>query len=196
MDSHGYQFGFWISMDKWLSISDACKYLFLNQILSDKMHISWKLLYFWIDSWINLSEIEIVSRNIQSFLKITNWFVLKIFNSFMDYYYDFKRKTNRKSLWMHLRNPWTKFSESWSTFINPLQFLILVTHLSNKLIISFFIYNYSSKLVFSYKLAILCVLCKNHLKNAIFLESWYVFVLKKWNSGIVVLLLLFNFTSK
>jgi hypothetical protein len=40
MDSHGYPFGFWISMDKWLSISDACKYLLLNQTLSEKMHIA------------------------------------------------------------------------------------------------------------------------------------------------------------
>jgi hypothetical protein len=33
------------------------------------------------------------------------------------------------------------------------------------------LYNYSSKLVFSSKLAISCVLCKNHLKNAISLVS-------------------------
>jgi hypothetical protein len=33
-------------------------------------------------------------------------------------------------------------------------------------------------LVFSSKLAISCVLCKNHLKNAISLVSWYVFVSK------------------
>jgi hypothetical protein len=34
MDNHGYPFGFWISMNKWLSISDVPQYLFLNQILS------------------------------------------------------------------------------------------------------------------------------------------------------------------
>ncbi len=109
MVNHGYPFGFWISMDKWLSISDVCKYLFLNQILSDKMHIVWKFIYFCIDSWIKFSEIGYVSRNIRSFLITTNWIVLKFFNSFVDCYKDFKRKTKRKSLWMDLRNPWTNF---------------------------------------------------------------------------------------
>jgi hypothetical protein len=109
MVNHGYPFGFWISMDKWLSISDVLQYLFLNQILSDKMHIAWKLTYFCIDSWIILSEIGNVSRNNGSFLITTNWIVLKFFNSSMDCYYAFKRKTKRKSLWMDLRNLWTNF---------------------------------------------------------------------------------------
>jgi hypothetical protein len=34
---------------------------------------------------------------------------LKFFNSSMDCYYDFKRKTKRKSLWIDLRNLWTHF---------------------------------------------------------------------------------------
>jgi hypothetical protein len=68
MVNHGYPFGFWISMDKWLSISDVRKYVFLNQILSNKMHIAWKLIYFCIDSWIKTSEIGNDSRNIGSFI--------------------------------------------------------------------------------------------------------------------------------
>jgi hypothetical protein len=40
MDNHGYPFGFWIGLDKWLSISDVLQYLFLNQMLSDEMHIA------------------------------------------------------------------------------------------------------------------------------------------------------------
>jgi hypothetical protein len=40
MDNHGYLFSFWINMDSWLSNSDVCKYFFLDQILSDTMHIA------------------------------------------------------------------------------------------------------------------------------------------------------------
>jgi hypothetical protein len=46
-----------------------CKYLFSNQILSDKVHIAWKLLYFCIDSNEEQCNIEIGSRFIWGFLK-------------------------------------------------------------------------------------------------------------------------------
>ncbi len=46
-----------------------CKYLFSNQILSDKVHIVWKLLYFCIDSNEEHCNIEIDSRFIWGFLK-------------------------------------------------------------------------------------------------------------------------------
>ncbi len=78
----------------WLSILDVRKYLFINQILSDKIYTALKLIYFCIDSWIKLS-----------FLLIINWIVLKFFNPFMDCYCDFKRKFKQKSSWMDLRNP-------------------------------------------------------------------------------------------
>ncbi len=45
-----------------------CKYLFSNQMLSDKKHISWKLVFFCIDSYKQLSNIEDASGNIGSFL--------------------------------------------------------------------------------------------------------------------------------
>ncbi len=45
-----------------------CKYLFSNQMLSDKKHIAWKLVYFCIDSYKQLFNIEDVSRVIRGFL--------------------------------------------------------------------------------------------------------------------------------
>ncbi len=45
-----------------------CKYLFSNQMLSDKKHIAWKLVYFCIDSYKQFSNIEDASGNIGSFL--------------------------------------------------------------------------------------------------------------------------------
>ncbi len=45
-----------------------CKYLFSNQILSDKMHISWKLHYFYIYSYKHHSHIGNVSWDIEGFL--------------------------------------------------------------------------------------------------------------------------------
>jgi hypothetical protein len=46
-----------------------CKYLFTNKILSDKIHIAWKLLNFCIDSNKQHCNIKNVSRDIGSFLK-------------------------------------------------------------------------------------------------------------------------------
>ncbi len=54
-ETHGYH---WVN----------CKYLFSNQILSDKMHIAWKLIHFCTDSCKELSDFENVSRVIRSFL--------------------------------------------------------------------------------------------------------------------------------
>jgi hypothetical protein len=45
-----------------------CKYLFSNQMLSDKKHIAWKLVYFYIDSYKQISNIEDAAGNIGSFL--------------------------------------------------------------------------------------------------------------------------------
>ncbi len=45
-----------------------CKYLFSNQILSDKMHIGWKLHYFYIYSYKQHCHIGNVSRDIEGFL--------------------------------------------------------------------------------------------------------------------------------
>jgi hypothetical protein len=45
-----------------------CKYLFSNQMLCDKMHIGWKLVYFCIDSNKQLFNIEKGSGNFRSFL--------------------------------------------------------------------------------------------------------------------------------
>ncbi len=44
------------------------KYLFSNQMLSYKKHIAWKLVYFCIDSYKQLSNFEDASRIIESFL--------------------------------------------------------------------------------------------------------------------------------
>jgi hypothetical protein len=45
------------------------KYLFSNQMLSDKKHTAWKLVYFCIDSYKQLFNIEKGSRIIWGFLK-------------------------------------------------------------------------------------------------------------------------------
>ncbi len=45
-----------------------CKYLLSNQMLSDRKHIAWKLVYFCIDSYKQLFNIEDASRVIGSFL--------------------------------------------------------------------------------------------------------------------------------
>ncbi len=55
---------------------------------------------FW--NWERFSKYWMFSETINSI-------VLKFFNTSMDCYYDFKRKTKRKSIWMDLRNPWTNF---------------------------------------------------------------------------------------
>jgi hypothetical protein len=45
-----------------------CKYLFSNKILSDKMHIGWKLHYFYIYFYKRHCHIVNVSRDIEGFL--------------------------------------------------------------------------------------------------------------------------------
>jgi hypothetical protein len=56
-----------------------CKYLFSNQILSVKVHIVWKLLYFCIDSNEEHCNIEIGSRSIWGFLKSFQFKCFEIF---------------------------------------------------------------------------------------------------------------------
>ncbi len=45
-----------------------CEYLFSNQMLSDQIHIDWKLHYFYIYSYKQHSQIGNVSRDIEGFL--------------------------------------------------------------------------------------------------------------------------------
>ncbi len=61
----------WKQSVAWVPMSTHlvyCKYLFSNQILSDKMHIGWKLHYFYIYSYKQHCHIGNVSRDIEGFL--------------------------------------------------------------------------------------------------------------------------------